>query len=266
MNTIRLYIRSMGILLKSQLQYPLSFLLQTLAQLIMEGGEVLAVILLVDRFDHLNQWTAGDLYFFFGLMSVTFYLTECFGRGVTGNFPAMVRSGQLDTVLIRPRGILTQVLCSAVDPRRIACIAVGTVSLVLGSRLSHVEWTLPRFLLLAESIFCGFWLILGLFLVEAILCIYSVKSVEIANALTYGGRSACQYPVDAFPRRLRTLFTVIAPFALVMHVPASHILGKPVFGWPAWAAWISPMAGFALFGIMFLLFTRAIRFYRSTGS
>lgn len=266
MNTIRLYIRSMGILLKCQLQYPLSFLLQTLAQLVMEGGEMMAVILLVDRFDHLNRWTAGDLYFFFGIMSVTFYLTECFGRGITGNFPYMVRTGQLDTLLIRPRGILTQVMCSAVDPRRITCIAVGTLSLVLGSRLSRIEWTAEHVLLLAESIFCGFWLILGLFLIEAILCIHSVKSVEIANAITYGGRSACQYPVDAFPRPLRMLFTVIAPFALVLHVPASRILGKPIFGWPAWTAWASPLAGPALFGIMALLFLRAVRFYRSTGS
>ena len=266
MNTIHLYLRSMGILLKSQLQYPLSFLLQTLAQLIMEGGEMLAVVLLMDRFDHLNQWSAGDLYFFFGLMSVTFYIAECFGRGITGNFPSMVRTGQLDTLLIRPRGILTQVLCSAVDPRRITCIAVGTVSLILGSRLSRVNWTAAHILLLAESIFCGFWLVLGLFLIEAILCIHSVKSVEIANALTYGGRSACQYPVDAFPRSLRTLFTVVAPFALVMHVPASRILGKPIFGWPAWAAWVSPLAGPALFGLMVLLFSKAMRFYRSAGS
>jgi len=266
MNTIRLYLRSMGILLKSQLQYPLSFLLQTLAQLVMEGGEMLAVILLVDRFDHLNQWTAGDLYFFFGLMSVTFYLTECFGRGITGNFPSMVRTGQLDTLLVRPRGILTQVMCSAVDPRRITCIAVGTASLVLGSRLSGIRWTLPHILLLAESMFCGFWLILGLFLIEAILCIHSVKSVEIANALTYGGRSACQYPVDAFPRPLRLLFTVVAPFALVMHVPASRILGKPIFGWPAWTAWVAPLSGILLFAVMVFLFSRAIRFYRSAGS
>ena len=213
-----------------------------------------------------RSWTAGDLYFFFGLLSVTFYITECFGRGITGNFPSMVRTGQLDTLLIRPRGILTQVLCSAVDPRRMTCIAVGTVSLILGSRLSHVEWTAANILLLAESIFCGFWLILGLFLIEAILCIHSVKSVEIANAITYGGRSACQYPVDVFPRSLRTLFTVIAPFALVMHVPASRILRKPIFGWPAWTAWISPLSGFLLFAVMVFLFSRAMRYYRSTGS
>ena len=117
-----------------------------------------------------------------------------------------------------------------------------------------------------ESIFCGFWLVLGLFLIEAIFCIYSIKSVEISNTLTYGGRSACQYPVDAFPLALRILFTVIAPFALVMHVPASQILGKPIFGWPAFAAYIAPLAGPLLYAVLSALFYRALRHYRSTGS
>ena len=191
MNTLRLYCRSMAMLIKSQLQYPLSFLMQTLAQLVMEGGELLAVILLIDRFDRVNQWGPGDLYFFFGLMSVSFYLTEIFGRGLTGNFPSMVRNGQLDTLMLRPRGILTQVLCSGADPRRIACIAVGTVSLVMGSRISEIAWSPLKVLMMAESIFFSFWLILGLFMVEAILTIHSVKSIELANTLTYGGRSAC---------------------------------------------------------------------------
>ena len=266
MDTLRLYVRSMAILIKSQLQYPVSFLLQTLAQLVMEGGEMLAVVLLVDRFDHLNQWQPGDLYFFFGLMSVTFYLTECFGRGVTGNFPSMVRTGQLDTLLVRPRGVLTQVMCSAVDPRRVTCMAVGAASLVIGCRMAGVSWTPVHILLFMESVLCGFWLVLGLFLIEAILCIHSVKSVEIANALTYGGRSACQYPVDIFPRPLRMLFTVVAPFALVMHVPASHILGKPLFGWPLWVAFLTPLSGLLVFCVMTLLFYRAMRHYRSTGS
>ena len=266
MNTFRLYVKSAAMLMKSQLQYPVSFLLQTLAQLVMEGGELLAVILLIDRFERLNRWEAGDLFFFFGVMSVSFYITECFGRGLTGAFPGMVRSGQLDTLLLRPRGVLTQVLCSAVDPRRIACIAVGTVSLVMGSRMAGITWTPAKAVLLAETIFCSFWLILGLFMIEAILTIHSVKSVELANTLTYGGRSACQYPADIYPRPLRLLFTVIAPFALVMHVPASHILGKPIFGWAEWTAFAAPLSAFFLFGGMYALFRRALKFYCSAGS
>jgi ABC-2 type transport system permease protein len=266
MNTIRLYLHSMRMLIRSQLQYPFSFFLQTLAQLVMEGGEMLAVVLLVDRFDHLNQWGAGDLYFFFGLMSVTFYLTECFGRGITGNFPYLVRTGQLDTFLLRPRGVLTQAMCSAADPRRITCIAVGIVALVIGSRLSAIQWTFAKTLLMAEAILCGCILILGLFMIEAIFSIYSVKSIELVNALTYGGRSACEYPIDTFPRPLRVLFTVLAPFALTLHVPGAVILGKPLYGWPEWVAFVTPLSGLLLFGIMYALFRKAMRFYRSTGS
>lgn len=266
MDTVKLYLRSMGMLLKSQLQYPASFLMQTLAQLVMEGGEMLAVILIVDRFDHLGQWMPGDLYFFFGMMSVTFYLTEFLGRGVTGNFPSLVRSGQLDTLLLRPRGVLTQVLCSAIDPRRITCIAVGVAALIIGSRESCVKWTVFKALAMAESILLGTLLVLGLFMIEAVFCIHSVKSVELVNALTYGGRSACQYPIDIFPRPLRILFTVAAPFALTLHVPAAYILGKPLYGWPDWTAFVTPLAGAALFLIMYLIFQKAMRFYRSTGS
>ena len=266
LNTFHLYVRSMGMLLKSHLQYPASFIMQTLAQLVMEGGEMLAVILVVDRFETLMHWTCGNLFFFFGLMSVSFYITEFFGRGVTGNFPSMVRTGQLDTLLLRPRAVLTQVLCSGTDPRRITCIAVGVAALIVGSNMSDVTWSVPKVLALVESILMSGMLILGLFLIEGIFCIHSVKSVELVNAITYGGRSACQYPIDIYPRPLKILFTVVAPFALTMHVPAAYILGKPLYGWPVWTVFVTPLSGAVVFTVMTLLFNHAIKFYRSTGS
>lgn len=266
MDTIKLYLKSMGMLLRSQMQYPASFIMQTIAQIVMEGGEMMAVLLIIDRFDTLNQWSGGNLLFFFGVMSVTFYLTECFGRGVTGAFPSLVQSGQLDTFLLRPRGVLTQVLCHAIDPRRLGCIGVGIISLILGSRQSHLIWSFPKALVLLESFLFGGMLILGLFLIEAIFCIHAVKSIEVVNALTYGGRSACQYPIDIYPRPLRILFTAVAPFALVLHAPAAYILEKPLYGWPAWAAFLSPLCGAAFFFLMYFLFRKAMIYYRSTGS
>lgn len=265
MNTVKLYLRSMAMLLRGQLQYPLSFLLRTLSQLVMEAGELLAVTLLIDRFDHLNQWTGPELLFFFGLMSVTFYLTECFGRGVT-NFSPLVRSGELDTFLLRPRGVLTQVLCAEVDPRRLGAIAIGVWALALSQTLSPIRWTALKILAFAEAVGFGFVMILGLFLIEAALCIRAVKSVEVVNALTYGGRSACQYPIDAYPRAIRAVFMLIAPFGMVIHAPAAYILDKPLFGWPEWTAFVCPLMGGASFAAMYLLFHLAMRHYRSTGS
>ncbi len=266
MNTIKLYLRSMAMLIRCQLEYPVSFLLQTAAQFVMEGSEMLAVILIVDRFGSVGRWEAGDLFFFFGMMSVTFYLTEIFGRGITGHFPYLIRTGGMDTILTRPRGILTQVLCSAADPRRITCVGIGTVSLVIGSRLAQIRWTALKAAAMAEAVLLGGVLILGLFLIEAIFVIYSVKSVELVNALTYGGRSACEYPVDIFPRPLRILFTAVAPFALVLHVPSAYILDKPLYGWPAWTAFACPLTGAVFFAAIYGLFRIALRHYRSTGS
>ncbi len=253
-------------LLKSHLQYPLSFFMQTVAQLIMEGGEMLAVILIVNRFEQVKGWTGGNLFFFFGVMAISFYITELFGRGITGDFPSMVRTGRLDTFLVRPRGVLTQVFCGGIDPRRITCIAVGAAALVMGSRLSEIAWTPLKVLALAESIFMSCLLILGLFMIESIFCIHSVKSIEIVNAITYGGRSACQYPIDIYPRPLRVLFGVIAPFAMTMHVPAAWILDKPLYGWPTWTAFVTPLSGIVVLSVMILFFRRGMRFYRSTGS
>lgn len=266
MNTIKLYLHSMKMLLKSQLQYPWSFALQTLAQLVMEAGEMLAVLLIVNRFQALNQWSGGDLYFFFGMMSITFYLTECFGRGITGNFAALIRSGNLDTFFLRPRGIMTQVLCHAIDPRRIACIAVGIVALVMGCKESHVIWTIPKIFLFTEAVAFGMLLILGLFLIEAVFAVHSVKSIELVNAITYGGRSACQYPIDIFPGPLRVLFGTLFPFALVLQVPSAVILGKPLMGIDGFLAFLCPLSGAVFFFIMYCIFQRAMRYYRSTGS
>ena len=266
MNTFKLYVRSMIMLLKCQLEYPLSFFLQTVVQFVMEGGEMLALVLLIDRFDRLGRWSAGDLYFFFGMMAVTFYLTECFGRGVTGAFPSLVRTGQLDTFLIRPRGILTQVLISAIDPRRIICIAIGIFALVIGCRMSEVQWTFLKGLAFAEAVSFGFLMILALFLIEAIFTIHSVKSVELVNAITYGGRSACAYPVTIYPKPLRALYTVAAPFALVLQAPSGYILDKPLYGWPEWCVFLSPLSGAVFFAGIYCLFRKALTFYRSTGS
>ncbi len=119
---------------------------------------------------------------------------------------------------------------------------------------------------MAEAILCGSILILGLFMIEAIFSIYSVKSIELVNALTYGGRSACEYPIDTYPRPLRVLFTVLAPFALTLHVPGAWILGKPLFGWPEWDVWVSPVSGIVFFWVIWGCFQKAMRHYRSTGS
>ena len=110
-NSLCLYFKSCRMLIRSQMQYRASFLMQTFTQLVMMVAELLAVLILMDRFSVLGQWNRGEILFFFGVISTSFYLCECFARGIT-QFPPLIAQGDLDSMLIRPRGVLFQVICS----------------------------------------------------------------------------------------------------------------------------------------------------------
>ncbi len=258
-------IHAVKMLFKSAMQYRASLLMQVIAQFVMTGGEMLAVVVLLSRFRVVGHWGAGEIMFFFGVMQSTFALTELFGRGIT-SFPWFVQRGDFDALILRPRPLLTQVMVSQLDPRRMGGVTVGVIAiLVAGARL-NIRWTLTKALLLGEVVLGSMLLLLGLFMIEATVSFFSVKSIEMVNILTYGGRTACQYPVDVYPGVLRFLFTYLAPFAMCMHWPVSYVLGAPMVQLPVWGYFLTPLAGMAFFALMVRVWYGGVRHYRSTGT
>lgn len=258
-------LHAVRMLFKSALQYRSSLLMQVIAQFVMTAGEMLAVVVLLSRFEAVGHWGPGEIMFFFGVMQSTFALTELLGRGITA-FPWFVQRGEFDALILRPRPLLVQVMVSQLDPRRLGGVIVGVIAmLVAGSRL-NITWTAAKALLLMEVVVCCMMLLLGLFMIEATVSFFSVKSIEMVNILTYGGRTACQYPVDVYPNVLRFLFTYLAPFAMCMHWPVSYVIGAPMVALPTWAYFVTPLAGAVFFAVMTRIWYIGVRHYRSTGT
>ena len=262
---MRYILDAIRINLRSAAQYRASFLMQTLSQLIMTAGDLLAVLVLMGRFGHIGRWSPPEILLFFGAMQWTFALTEILNRGL-GTLTGEIRSGGFDAVLLRPRSALKQVILSRIDPRRIGTMAVGLAAIVLATRLLGLAWTLPRLLLLLWSSIGTVALLMGLFLIEASVSFFTVQGIEAVNILTYGGRQVCQYPVDVYPSPIRLLFMYVAPIALCLHLPLGVILGHSILPWPDWAVWLSPLAGFLFFALITLLWRFGVKRYQSTGS
>ena len=113
--------------LRAAAQYRASFLMQSVAQLVMTGCDLIALLVLIDRFRHMGRWEGTEVMFFFGAMQIAFALTECFGRGLT-TFSGVIRKGSFDTLLLRPRPLLLQLSLNACDPRRVGTVAVGAAA------------------------------------------------------------------------------------------------------------------------------------------
>lgn len=262
---MRYVIHSVRMLMKSAMQYRSSLLMQVIAQIVLTGGELMAVTVLLTRFRVVGHWGAMEILFFFGVMQSTFALTEMLGRGVAA-FQGFIGRGEFDSLLLRPRPLLLQVLCSQLDPRRLGSMLVGVTAILVAASHLEIAWTPGKALLMAEVVIGSVLLLLGLFLIEATMCFFSVKSIEMVNVLTYGGRSACQYPVDVYPRPLRLLFTYLAPFALCMHWPVSWVLGQPMVEMAAGWFYVTPLAGAVFFMLMARVWYWGVKRYRSTGT
>lgn len=257
--------RSMVMNLKSAAQYRSSFLMQNVAQFVMAGGEFLAVVVLMTRFTSAGRWAAEEIMFFWGVMQITFALCECFGRGIS-TFAYYVGSGDFDTMLLRPKPLMQQTIAHRLDPRRLGAVIVGAGALALSCSMLSIAWTPEKLLLTFLACAGGFFLLLGLFLIEATVSFFSVRSIEMVNVLTYGGRTTCEYPVDLYPRPLQMLFTWVAPFALSMHLPVSFVLDKPLWNVPMALVWLSPLAGPLFFLFMTRIWYIGVKHYRSTGT
>lgn len=261
MKKIRLYLSYVSILLKSAMQYKFSLLLMAIARCIAAFGEFFGIFFLFSGFSGIQSYSYGDILLCFSTVQFSFALCEC----VSGGFKSvsgMVRSGEFDTVLIRPVSPALQIIASRFDLGRVGPMVTAIVTLILGIRSSHLVWTPLRILTLVLMTVGGFALFTALFIIEAACSFFVVGNVAIFNVLTYGAKTHGKYPFDIYGKGILTFCTFLIPYTLIQYYPLQYLLGRTQ----------NPLCILAPFGVslflcLSLLFWRfGIRHYKSSGT
>jgi ABC-2 type transport system permease protein len=264
--SLRLYWRYAALSLRGQLQYRASFALWSFGQLGAVGIELLGVWALFDRFGAVRGWRLEEIALLFGIVNVAFALAESFGRGFD-LFSTLVRSGDFDRLLLRPRSTALQVACSDFQFLRVGRFVLGLGMLLWAAAALGVSWTVAKVFLLVGTVIGGACTFYGLFVLQATLCFWTVESLEIMNAATYGGTEAAQYPLSLYRDWFRRFFTFVIPLAFVSYIPAGAVLERPtVPDLPPAVRWASPLAGVAFLAVALRVWRLGERRYRSTGS
>ena len=266
LSSFRLYGRYVDISFRSQMQYRTSFLLHSLGHFLVTGSEFLGFVAVFQRFGAINGWTLPQMGLFYGIISVAFAIAEAVPRGFD-RFSTLIKSGDFDRVLLRPRSAVLQVLGQEFQLMRVGRLAQGLIVLFWAAGRLHLEVTVANVALLLLAIAGGACLFSGLFVLQATLCFWTTESLEIVNCTTYGGVEAAQFPLSIYRPWFRTFFTFVIPLATINYFPAHALLNmEDALGSPRWFQWVSPLAG-ALFLVVCIQFWRVgVRHYTSTGS
>ncbi len=262
-----LYARYIAISFRSQMQYRASFVMQSIGQLLFGATDFLAIWTLFDRFGALEDWRLPEVALFYGMVNVAYAITDTTSRGFDA-LGHMVRSGDFDRLLLRPRSTALQLAGQELTLRRIGRLLQGLAVLFWAVHALDVAWSLGRVLLTVVAILGGTCLFYGLIVLQATLSFWTIESLEIMNAVTYGGREAGMYPLTIYRTWFRRLFTFVVPLACVSYFPALAILGRDdtVLSSPVWFRWSAPLAGVLFLVVSLQVWKFGIRHYRSTGS
>ena len=128
---IKLYKHYISINLRGMMQYKTSFFLSAMGQFLISFNVFLGIFFLFQRFSKVEGFTYSQVLLCFSILLLEFSLAESFARGFD-TFSEMVRQGEFDRILVRPRGEILQVLGSNFELTRIGRMLQALVMFVYG--------------------------------------------------------------------------------------------------------------------------------------
>jgi ABC-2 type transport system permease protein len=266
--SLNLLARLIRIQIRSQLQYPVSFLMEVISNAIILGLFFVTFALAFSQFDSIGGWTLGEVAFIWGMIEAGFGAMDMIFSGFDYDFfGPLIRKGQFDQLLLRPVNITLQVLGSRFVLRRLGKILEGLIIFLYGLSRVQIEWTPVKILYMpilsiSQILFFG-----SLFIIGATTTFWTLERLEVLNVFTYGGSEVMSYPMHIFPRPIRLIFTCLVPAIFMSYFPMVYILDKPdPLHAPAFVSFLAPAIALGMMFLAIRFWRFGIKNYQSTGS
>ena len=260
-----LYRELVGARIRGQLQYRLSFGLYLVGQFLAGFMDLLTILVIFHRIPALRGWSIDEVLFLYGTSQLAFSAADLLLSQVD-RCALYIREGTFDQLLCRPLGALFQLSTGEFELRRAGTVLLGGLGGAPAAPRLPVPWTPARIVVTLVTVASAFVIFSALWVITSSLAFWTIETQEVANSFTYGGGFLSQYPVDVFAGWLRRTLLVV-PLAFVSYLPAAWVLGRhDVYEFPVWARLASPAAALAVALLARVVWSTAIRHYRSTGS
>ena len=258
---MKLYLKFVAMQLKCQMQYKTSFVMTALGQFLTSFTAFLSVLFLFNRFHSVQDYSFSEVLICFSVMLTSFSLTECFVRGFD-IFPRLIRSGNLERILVRPRSEIFQVLTSTIEFSRIGRLLQAIAVLVYAVPTSGVVWTADKVLAVILMLLGGVAVFSALFILYAGFSFFTIEGLEFMNIFTDGSREFGMYPLSVYGEGVLKFYTYCIPIALFQYYPFLYLVGRSddvrlIF---------LPLLGFLFLIPCYAFFRFGLRRYKSTGS
>lgn len=259
---MKLYRKYLSLQIKSAFEYRTSLIFDIISSTLTTIGVFFGIILLFQKYQTVGGYSIDEVLITYSMVYGAFALSECIFRGFD-QFDKLVRSGELDRLLIRPRSIFIQVLGYKCEFNKIGRILFSIGILIYSLINAGIAWTAMKVVTVLLMFFGSVIIFAGLFLLFSSVSIFTVDGIEFMNVVTNGGRDLCEYPIDIYGTFFRKVFTYIIPLGCVNYLPLQYLLG---YESATLLNALCPLFGIIFFIVCYFVFRWALTKYKSTGS
>ncbi len=253
--------------IKSWFQYKVDACMRSLAVFLREAAGIVVIYLTLMTFDNINGWKPNELLFLFSLLFLTYGVLIIFFTGLR-DFENMINNGGFDRFILRPRGLLFQVIASNADWfAAIGHGGLGITLFIISAGEIGISWNLKTILYYIAVVIGGVLIQGAIFLVMASLSFYFIKSRNISEVFYWNVRKFAGYPISIFPKIIQYIMMYIVPFAFVNYFPAQYFLRKSDMNqYPLLFMYITPVVGIVLYLSAYVFWRKSLFHYKSTGN
>lgn len=260
---MKLYLSYLKVQLKTAMGYKGDTFLMTIASALSSFAPIFSVYLLFGKYTSVGGYGFNEVLIMFSVVLIVFSVSEMMFRGFD-QFDKLVRNGELDRLLIRPRSIFFQVLGIKIELSKIGRIILGSVLLWYALATSTISWTFMKIITLCLMLVSGIIIYLGIYLLSSSFTIFTVEGAEVVNIFTNGSREVCTYPLDIYHKIFKLFFTFIVPLACFNYIPLKYLLDN--VGNTSLFYALFPLVSIIFFIPCVLVFNWSLKHYKSTGS
>jgi len=260
MNGFRLYWRYARMHIREFLAYT-GWPMTMLSALLFVIMDPLDVIFMLDRFGSVGDWSASRLILMYSVALTSFGLAELFGRGFD-SFPPLVRNGEFDRVLLRPRSLFLQSMTLRFHLTRLVRVSGGFLLMIYALRAQSFVPSPVNLLILLGALTGGAMIYIGVFILGAAHSFFAVDAGNWIFVFTNGSYQAAKVPPGSLPGWMRNLFQFVMPMLIFSYYPASVMCG---WGEPFWTGLIALPVGALFMALTLIVFRFGVKHYRSAG-
>lgn len=253
--------------IKTRFQYKLDSVISTFAVFFREAAGIIAMYLALLKFDTINSWNIDELIFLFSLIFITYGIFIVFFMALR-DFSDWIKHGDFDRVMLRPRGLLTQLVLCGAD--WIAALGHGTLGILLfifSANKVGIQWNLGMVVYYIVIVISGVLIQGAIFLIFSAISIYVVETGSLKEIFYWNMRKFAIYPLSIYNKFIQSILIFVVPFAFVNYFPAQFFLRKAdIAAYPQWFMYLSPIVGIGLYILAYVFWKFSLRYYKSTGN